>query len=251
MAYIDITNEEIAAGAPITQALMTKYRDNFAAMGLQELGAPKILSVPYDVQAFTASGTWTKPSNAETGDKVMVLCIGGGASGALTTINNSCGGSGGAGGIFYYDMDDLAATVTVTVGAGANAVTSGSNVNGNDGGDTTFAAAAPLVAGGGNRGLSAGSVGAAARITIDNAEFMSQSQSGGNTSDGGYYGGGTDGGSSIFNGFGTPTVSDENASDGQFPGGGGGGVRNRSGTHTSGAGGDGWCVVFSIKEPVY
>ena len=97
--WVDITNAEVAAGAPITTALMTSLRDNIEGIAQRATGAPKIFGVPYDYQEFTASGTWTKPSNAESGDKVVVQVVGGGASGVRDTSTNDPVGGGGGGGI--------------------------------------------------------------------------------------------------------------------------------------------------------
>lgn len=138
VAWTTISNAEVAAGAPVTTALMTALRDNPEGIAQRAAGAPKIFGVPYDFQEFTANGTWNKPSNAESGDRVIVHCVGGGGAGAraaISSISNSNAGAG-AGGIFkkFNDIDDLPASVGITVGAGG-VPTSG---NGGGGGTSNF-----------------------------------------------------------------------------------------------------------------
>ena len=103
-----------------------------------------------DIQAFAASGTWTKSASA-TANSMTILRMwggGGGGAGAGAAAAGSYRGSGGAGGGgAYIDKwvltSDLAATVTVTIGAagtgGAGAASSpGSGTAGGAGGNTLF-----------------------------------------------------------------------------------------------------------------
>ncbi len=112
-----------------------------------------------DVQAFTASGTWNKPSS---GTFAEVWCIGGGGGGGSGRVGaaateRSGGGGGGSGGVSRRVMllSDLSSTETVTIGAGGSggAIQTTDDTNGNDaadGGDTTFGS--HVFAGGGSGG---------------------------------------------------------------------------------------------------
>jgi hypothetical protein len=87
-------------------------------------------STGIDVQTFTSSGTWTKPSLA-AGSRVFIQTWGGGGSGGRS------GGYGGGGGGYnerWLTLSAMGATETVTIGAGGAAKTT--NGNGNTGGNT-------------------------------------------------------------------------------------------------------------------
>lgn len=127
-----------------------------------------------DVQQFTTVGssTWTKPAGAKVVEAILIGGGGGGGSGrkGLTSTARS-GGNGGGGGAYsvaLFNATDLAATVTVTVGAGGTggaAQTTGTT-NGNAGtrgGASSFGAY--LYAVGGNQGLGGATSGPAAPQT--------------------------------------------------------------------------------------
>ncbi len=89
-----------------------------------------------DLQTFTSSGTWSKPSGKTL---TMIECWGGGGSGGKRS--SSYGGGGGGGGGGYMSITkltaSLGATETVTIGAGG-AAQSTANTAGNNGGNTSF-----------------------------------------------------------------------------------------------------------------
>lgn len=101
------------------------------------LTAGRIGSVNLNV--FTSSGTYIKPSNLVA---ALVICTGGGGGGAgvgATGANVHAGGTGGGGGavaISLFPEASLSASEAYTVGAGG---AGGIGLAGNSGGSTSFA----------------------------------------------------------------------------------------------------------------
>lgn len=217
--------------------------DQPSRLGL--LGAFASSQVP-NVQVFTGSGTWLKPTGARV---VHVELVGGGAAGggaAGATTGRSAGGGGGAGGYAesIYDADDLADAITVTVGAGATA-------SGGNGGASSFHTMSSGNAGGGASGVSTttdeaaggGGGGSPTGGTVKNIPGgdggHARILSGRNTFTNG-------GGASFMSGGRAPTGSTaQDGNNGRGPGAGGSGAYADTTTRAGGDGSDGLVIVVT------
>jgi len=107
-----------------------------------------------NVQTFTSSGTWTKPSGYAAGSRVMIEAWGGGGSGAKS---QGLGGGGGGYNYRWLNLSQMGATETITIGAGGAAKTT--NGAGNTGGTTTAGSLVSAYGGGGGASGTGGNTG--------------------------------------------------------------------------------------------
>lgn len=195
-------------------------------------------AVGSDVQEFTSSGTWTKPAS---GVSVLVEMWSAGGGGGNVAGGGGDGGGGGGGGSYiavWFDIDDLGATETVTIGAGGSGGSAGPEAGG-IGGNTVFGSFITAYGGGGG-GIGGGGGGGNRSIGATGA-----GNSGGNGGDlfGGVGGAiNTGGGDSIVGGGGgggaANIVADSDGGKSIDSGGGGGG-----GTVNNISGGDGGTTI--------
>jgi len=215
----------------------------------------------YIYEEFLTSGSFTKDPSANF---VRVELVGGGGSGATKTSTYASGGSGGLFVTGIFNASDLAASETVTIGAGGVNAGTGDGV---DGGDTSFGSLLTAAGGWGGENDSGdiyikvndGSVNR--RITGTSAEIQRTqvlnpiagrgaagvSGEAGNTIYGGAGGGGSNGGSpggtSVYGGDGGNGGNGVAGGDGDVPGGAGGST-TLNGAGDAGDGGDGRARVW-------
>ncbi len=239
-----------------------------------------VLGSHVNYQVFTASGTWTKPSNLSADAIVIVEAWGGGGGGSRCPIGTdriSAGGGGGAYQCREFLASSLGATVSVTVGAGgAGSTTDSTPSTAGDGGSSTFGTvltafaggggrtASPIAANGGNGGsyeVSAvsyislgvwgGNGGSTGAVGAPGIFWGGGGGSGGNDGGNGWFGGGgggggqttvQPGGTSRYGGAGGAGGVTGVGTPGSAPGGGGGGGRGNNG----GAGARGEVRVWTI-----
>ena len=248
------TNDVLAGVA--TQSQATTGTDDTVAMTPLKM-AQAIAATASRYQSFTASGTWTKPTDISADYIVTVEAWGAGGGGGCDRGNTSSTGGGGGGGgytILRFRLGDLPATVAVGVGAGGSG--GGAGGSGGAGSNSTFGALVTAYGGAGGSYSTANiSVGNAlgGRLGISESEYFS----GGRGSDGesagfsAYMGGGGGGGAnaaraensyaggtSVGGGRGGNGVRGSTSETGSAPGGGGGGCADQGGVGAAGARGE-------------
>ena len=197
---------------------------------------------------FTASGTWTKSTDATW---VYVEAIGGGCGGQGSNDLDVAGGNGGMSVSRLFLASSLGSTETITIGSGGAGGTSRASVAyGSAGGSSLFGS---LLSASGGKGDGTSPTTEAYYSGGGNTVAI-----GGDTIYGGAGGGGVDrlspgysGGSSQFGGAGGDGVyqsyGDAYGQDGTTPGGGGGGG-DADGANDYGVGGDGGSGTVRVWE---
>lgn len=143
------TGNATFSGAATFGGVVTAGANGVAALDLVTKQQLDARALPVNVQTFTASGTWDKPSGYAAGSPVLIECWGGGGSGRRDSTAANAGGGGGGGYVArWMKLGDLGATETVTIGAGGASKT-GSNQDGDVGGTTSFGAHLSAFGGGG------------------------------------------------------------------------------------------------------
>lgn len=187
----------------------------------------------YDYQAFTGSGTWTKPVKLAGTEMVIVQLWGAGGGGGSDSGGTGGGGGGGAYNEAKFRVSDLGSTVSVTIGAGG-----GPSVVG---GNSTFGSLLTAYGGGfgatGTSGTSTGSGGGGGGIFS-----VGVNGTAGNPATGAVGGtplGGAAATASTFGGGGGSTSNAATSGSSVYGGGGGGCTSGTGGNSMYGGGGGG------------
>jgi hypothetical protein len=235
VAWVTVSSGNVSGPATAVNSNIAFF-DGTSGKVLKDLSIPvsniggRLLSVQYR----TSSGTYTKATNNPTYIIVEVIGGGGGGGGCAATGGSTyaVAGGGGGGGYSrrYILASALAASETVTVGAGATAATAGNN-NGNNGGTSSFGAFCSATGGVGGRGSSASltpseniggvsGVGSGGDLNVAGQDGGCGSRAADTSIAGGFGGGSFYAGSTLQGSI----FGNAPGKDGYFPGGGGSGA---------------------------
>jgi hypothetical protein len=234
-AMVDKDGNALTSGALVAGRRYALVYDGGASafVTVTDVGNPTAVPSSYvDVQKFTASGTWTKPSRANANSVTEIIAWG--AGGGATSANPCGGGGGGACVSRRISTSLLGSTETVTVPAGG--------AIGSNGGNCTFGSWVTAYGGGRGDANYGGGGGGALGAGVLNVPggpapgTQSASAAGGDSTAGGAGGGGNGnyaGGNSERGGGGGGGSSSSGVGGASLWGGGGGG----GGTNSAGAAG--------------
>ena len=193
---------------------------------------------------LSGSGTWSVPSGVNTAE---ILIVGGGGSGARST--NVCGGGGGAGGIVHtasytFTSTDKSSGIAYVVGAGGKGVGKSANGErydggGNSGANTTFAISGGTITANGG-GYGAGYGGGSTIKPGFSAAYFAPAQGGSGGGGAWEYGTGASSNQGTYSGWTSYGNSGGNRASGEnYSGAGGGGAGGAGSNSTVANGGSG------------
>jgi hypothetical protein len=191
------------------------------------------------IQTFTASGTWTRPTNVR---QILVYCLGGGAGGGFGGLAGYSGG-GGASGATAIKWVDVTAISSATVSIGQGGAGGSGAVLGANGGATSFVVPGPVTVCQAREGLAGTgqAVGGLAQPrAVSTGDILFPGANGS-------YGQPPQGTAALFGGTGGGTAGgSDTAAQANSGGGGGGGSCTNIAGNPGGAGGSGYCIVFEF-----
>jgi hypothetical protein len=171
--YTPIPDASLAVGQPIRSVDGLSLRDNLLAVTQGDAGAPQVWAQALRYVSFTASGTFTVPTDCRM---VFVEVWGAGGSGRRAVTGAAQGGGAGGYSAGWVDVSAVS-SVAVTVGAGG----AGSTGDGNAGGASSFGTS--VVANGGAGGTNTDVFNGGATASIVSIPMAAQGSRGAFSSD--------------------------------------------------------------------